>query len=134
MNRLLDYILASLRRASENSYAWSVTPTEAGALVTEVERLRKENGSRPPTPAHIDAIRQRHLRPEQMEHRTFYEGHIVIDLATLCDEVEDLRKMVSGLETAAHEERAAVVKFVRGARLDDFADAIERGAHREEKK
>lgn len=27
-------------------------------------------------------------------------------------------------------ERAAVVAFVRGARLDDFADAIERGEHR----
>jgi hypothetical protein len=26
-----------------------------------------------------------------MEHRTFYEGHIVIDLADLCDEVERLR-------------------------------------------
>ena len=27
------------------------------------------------------------------------------------------------------EERAAVVAFVRGARLDDLADAIERGEH-----
>jgi hypothetical protein len=39
----------------------------------------------------INAVRQRHLRPDQMEHRTFYEGHIVIDLANLCDEVEHLR-------------------------------------------
>lgn len=30
----------------------------------------------------------------------------------------------------AKKERAAVVAFVRGARLDDFADAIERGEHR----
>jgi hypothetical protein len=40
----------------------------------------------------LDAIRARHLRPEQMEHRTFYAGHIVIDLADLCDEVERLRE------------------------------------------
>lgn len=31
-------------------------------------------------------------------------------------------------------ERAAVVAFVRGARLDDFASAIERGEHRREEK
>jgi hypothetical protein len=29
-------------------------------------------------------------------------------------------------------ERAAVVAFVRGARLDELADAIERGEHRRE--
>jgi len=40
----------------------------------------------------LDAIRQRHLRKEQMEHRTFYEGHIVIDLAALIEEVERLRE------------------------------------------
>ena len=33
----------------------------------------------------IEAIRNRHLRPEQMEHRTFYEGHIVME------EIERLR-------------------------------------------
>ena len=38
MNRL-DYALASLRRAGENGYSWSVSPDEAGALVAEVERL-----------------------------------------------------------------------------------------------
>ena len=41
MNRL-DYILASLRRAAENGYSWSVSPDEATALVAEVERLRGE--------------------------------------------------------------------------------------------
>lgn len=39
----------------------------------------------------LEAIRNRHLRPEQMEHRTFYEGHIIIDLAALVEEVERLR-------------------------------------------
>lgn len=33
----------------------------------------------------------------------------------------------------AREERAAVVAFVRGARLDELADAIERGEHRRDK-
>lgn len=43
----------------------------------------------------IEAIRARHLRPEQMEHRTFYEGHIVIDLANALEEIERLRLVVS---------------------------------------
>ena len=52
----------------------------------------------------------------------------------------DLRRMVDGLETAAHEERAAVVAYLRGL-ADDYgvcldlslaeqADIIERGEHR----
>lgn len=43
----------------------------------------------------IEAIRARHLRPEQMEHRTFYQGHIVIDLADALEEIERLRAVVS---------------------------------------
>ena len=39
----LQYVLSSLKRASDNAYSWSVTPTEAGVLVAEVERLRREN-------------------------------------------------------------------------------------------
>ncbi len=99
----LTYVLLALRRAADNSYPWSVTPGEAGALVSEVERLRAENA--------------------------------------------DLRVMVDGLETAAaHEERAAVVAYLRACnkrchewdgrenavsgtyRID--ADEIERGYHR----
>jgi hypothetical protein len=38
----LPYVLASLRRAADNGYSWSLTPTEAGALVAEVERLRAQ--------------------------------------------------------------------------------------------
>ena len=48
-----------------------------------------------------EAIRQRHLRPEQMEHRTFYEGHIVIDLAHALEEVERLRKEIAIMEKRA---------------------------------
>lgn len=92
----------------------------------------------------LDAIRARHLRPEQMEHRTFYAGHIVIDLAACIEEVEHLRAEVHEMRRWAEEaaraenlnaqdarrEREDAVAFVRGARLDELADAIERGEHR----
>jgi hypothetical protein len=42
----------------------------------------------------LDGIRARHLDPERMQGQTFYEGHIVIDLASLVEEVERLRKEV----------------------------------------
>ena len=42
MTDYLDYVLSSLRRAADNAYPWSLTPTEAGALVAEVERLRAQ--------------------------------------------------------------------------------------------
>ena len=72
----------------------------------------------------------------------------VDELDAMCAEVErlrainaNLRIMVDGLETAAHEERAAVVAWLRAAPttrmwrqapMDDAADCIERGEHRRE--
>jgi hypothetical protein len=38
----LAYALATLRRAAEHGYPWSIYPAEALALVAEVERLRAE--------------------------------------------------------------------------------------------
>lgn len=38
----LSYVLACLRRSSENAYPWSMTPNEAGLLVAEIERLREQ--------------------------------------------------------------------------------------------
>ena len=38
----LTYVLSCLRRAADNAYPWSLTPTEAGALAAEVARLRAE--------------------------------------------------------------------------------------------
>jgi len=74
-------------------------------------------------------------------------------LAVLIAEMErlrvinaDLRFMVDGLETAAHEERAAVVAWLRDCALDpettgaemrlfqNQATTIERGDHRREEK
>ncbi len=42
MNDPIDYILASLRRAADNAYPWSLTPHEAGVVVAEIERMRAE--------------------------------------------------------------------------------------------
>ena len=54
----------------------------------------------------------------ESERRNMFTAPIVKDL------IAELRE--------ARGERAAVVAFVRGARLDDLADAIERGEHRRE--
>jgi hypothetical protein len=50
-----------------------------------------------PSELDIESIKRRHLRKEQMEHRTFYEGHIVIDLAACVDEIERLREELGKL-------------------------------------
>lgn len=39
----LKYVLDCLRRSADNSECWPVYPAEAIAILTEVERLRKEN-------------------------------------------------------------------------------------------
>jgi|GEM_PF-2744105 len=109
----------------------------------------------------IDDIKKRHLDPERNRGRTYYEGHIEVDLAALCDEVERLRaeadEMRRWAEEAAHaenlnaqdaqKERAAVVAWLRAecgspghedrfcaycnVRRNIAAD-IERGEHRRE--
>jgi hypothetical protein len=58
-----------------------------------------------PSELDLEAIKQRHLRPEQMEHRTFYEGHIVIDLAALVEEVEYLRDIIERGEHRREENK-----------------------------
>ena len=54
-----------------------------------------------PSELDIESIKRRHLRKEQMEHRTFYEGHIVIDLAACVDEIERLREELEKLRGRA---------------------------------
>ena len=46
----------------------------------------------------LNAIKHRHLDPERMKGRTYYEGHIELDLAALVEEVETLRKEVARLD------------------------------------
>ena len=43
MNHGLNYVLDCLRRSADNSSCWPVYPAEAGALLAEFDRLRKEN-------------------------------------------------------------------------------------------
>jgi len=81
----------------------------------------------------LEAIKKRHLDPERNRGRTYYEGHIEVDLAALVEEVEQLRK-----------ERPAVVAFLReladapetyvdeAIALRGASFAIERGEHRKE--
>ena len=41
----------------------------------------------------LEAIKKRHLDHEEHTGQTFYEGHMVVDLAALVAEVEKLREM-----------------------------------------
>jgi len=119
----LTYVLSCLRRAADNAYPWSLTPSEAGALVSEVERLRAENAD---------------LRMQRDEH--------LIDNGHAYDEGYD-----AGTRRGYEAERAAVVAWMReeaepspqsftvrgkewAKRIDDAADYIERGEHRREEK
>ena len=43
MSSTLNYVIDCLRRSADSSDCWPVYPAEAGALVAEIERLRKEN-------------------------------------------------------------------------------------------
>ena len=92
----------------------------------------------------IDAIRQRHLRPEQMEHRTFYEGHIVIDLGAALDEIERLQNIIVSLveqevflldaceaeQVGRCDDRLAVVAYLRqlADRVAQFDDIVSSAA------
>jgi uncharacterized small protein (DUF1192 family) len=79
----------------------------------------------------LDAIKKRHLAPDRGQGKTYYEGHIEVDLAALVAEIERLRAEVDLLRTgreaarnyadrveaevvALRGERAAVVAWLRG--------------------
>jgi hypothetical protein len=105
----------------------------------------------------LDAIKKRHLDPERNRGRTYYEGHIEVDLAMLVEEVEHLREgrhidneqLARAWDESRDAERAAVVAWLRSeaeaaaqtytgqawvwaSRVDNMADSIERGEHRKE--
>lgn len=76
---------------------------------SEIRKLRQEideihahygEGMRAPDSAmnDLDAIKKRHLDPERMQGRTYYEGHIELDLAACVEEIETLRKEVERLD------------------------------------
>ena len=47
----------------------------------------------------LDAVRQRHLNPKRTVMRTYYEGHIEVDLAACVAEIENLRAEVAFLRS-----------------------------------
>jgi len=68
------------------------------------------------------------------EKKNFFVAPIVKELIAELRErraqVDGYRMMIDGLETAAHEERAAVVAWLRASRSQRWASDIERGEHR----
>lgn len=95
-------------------------------IIAEVERLRA--GARSGE-VHLDleAIKKRHLDPEKNRGRTYYLGHIEVDLAACVEEIDRLREEVHELRLMVEEaaraenanaedvkrERAAVVAYLR---------------------
>lgn len=101
MSADLDAIRAS--RAACADIPWSfpcVSGEQLDALVAEVERLRSER-----------SLLEQEARIRRRLCNRF------------ADEVAQLRMMVDGLETAAHEERAAIVAFLR-ARIERHERAL----------
>ena len=56
------------------------------------------------------------------------EDAVRLAMATVREQLA--AEVTEAIEKAVREERAAVVAFVRGARLDELADSIKRGEHR----
>jgi len=150
----LTYVLASLRRAADNAFPWSLTPTEAGALVAEVERLRAlaearndmyvavmdtayalaeedelEHGWRPPRGK--DELVDRAL--DVREERDRLRSQRILDNEDLARAYDFARDKATVLE------RQRVVAFLRTEASDgalvaesallDVADDIENGEH-----
>jgi hypothetical protein len=65
----------------------------------------------------LKAIRKRHLNPERTVMRTYYEGHIEVDLALLVEECEHL-----------HSERQMLLNYIEGKSLEwrkgDLVDVL----------
>ena len=87
----------------------------------------------------IQAIIDRHLTDEKMQGKTFYEGHVVIDLNNAIQEIKELRAalttMQGAYELGVDTERAAVVAWLHrmernarhwGGKDDERADIYAR--------
>jgi hypothetical protein len=100
----LAYALATLRRAAEHGYLWSISPAEAAALVAEVQQLRAIIGDQ-----------QILLDEHRMDNQHAYEEGGNAERAAV----------VAWL-------RAEAFLTLYEATPSDVADAIERGEHRRE--
>jgi hypothetical protein len=123
----MAYVLSCLRRAADNAYPWSLTPTEAGALVAEVARLRGERDHYRRAMEYADAEAER-LREDNHDLRLMAEEAAHAENLN----AQDLRD--------ARRDKAQIIAWLRepGEYVDPacarLADAIERGAYcREEK-
>lgn len=130
MTNPLTYVLACLRRSADNAYPWSLTPTEAGALVVEFERLKKAFNAADTLCVEIGyALGGKEVPKDKDE---------------LLDRVVELRNarrldneaLTHAWDESRDMERAKVVAWLRQvATVDAFlrhaiADNIERGEHR----
>lgn len=79
----------------------------------------------------LDAIKRRHLDVKRVEGRTFYLGHVEVDLAACVDEIEHLREELHAAraEIAAHLRRKAgcYAPSLWYAALTEAAAEIEQG-------
>jgi len=118
----LASILTALGHAVEDGYAWSVYPSEARALIAEVERLRDE----------VELLRT------GREAARCYADRVEAEVVALrgADERERTT-VVAWLRAKAKgwmETYTTDWLFHRARCLEDAADEIERGEHRREEK
>jgi hypothetical protein len=93
------------------------------------EIARGEVGPRPAdVPLDTNVIRYRHLRPEVMENRTFYAGHVVIDLAACIEEIGRLRAALAEAEEESHQLRLMAEDAAHAENLNALDAQKERAA------
>jgi len=106
MSDYLDYVLSAMRRAAATDCPWTLTPTQAGALVAEVERLR------------------------EFRNNALHAGNDEV-----AEEVAEEREAVVAWLRAEAEAAAQTYTVQAGAwanRIDALATSIQRGEHRRE--
>jgi hypothetical protein len=121
MSDYLEYVLSAMRRAAATDCPWMLTPTQAGALVAEMERLREE----------VERLQQDAVIARSVE------TSLTVEVEQLRAERARTSHMRSSLGTALmlerEKERAAVVTYLLlpGTSCDNYAlaEAIEGGDH-----
>jgi len=108
----LASILTALGHAVEGGYAWSVYPSEAKALLAEIERLRAE----------VDLLRT------GREAARSYADRVEAEVVALRGERAAVVAWLGAEVDAAME----MYLPVRAGTFLECAEAIERGAHRRE--
>ena len=130
----IDYALTSLRRASDNAHPWTLTPTEAGAIVAEFERMKKAFNAADTLCVEIGYALEGKDVPKDKDE--LLDRVIELRNARRLDNEDLARSFDMGWDAAT----AAVVAWLRmspaqGEQLTRVmyeADAIERGEHRRE--